>query len=200
MPGGLQSMNTTLFSNLNLCADRLPSQEEKHTFHYLEKDKTEKVRMVDKALYSKVVQNFPIPCVDVFLFNPDTKKYLLVLRRDPPAKDFWWIPGGRIYKGETFEEAAMRKCSEELSIDIKNLSPVKNLGIAETFFPDSAWGCQTHTINTLFFVIIKVEENLKIDDTCQDYKWLPIDVFPNEEDVYIQNIYRLAIETLKNIK
>ena len=34
---------------------------------------------------------------------------LLLLRDNEPEKDNWWFPGGRVIKGETLENAVIRK-------------------------------------------------------------------------------------------
>jgi len=34
------------------------------------------------------------------------------------AKQGWWVPGGRVDPGETFEKAAVRECKEEAGVDI----------------------------------------------------------------------------------
>lgn len=165
-------------------------QQERHSFQYLKKEDIQKVGMTEKKIYSDAVANLPIACVDVFLYHPSTKQYLLVLRKDPPAKNFWWPPGGRVFKGELLTDCARRKCREE--IGATDVHSVRILGVAETFFPDSAWNNQTHTINTLVLVTINSRDSLQIDDTCLNFKWLPIDVFPENEDPYVQNIYTLA--------
>lgn len=84
---------------------------------------------VGKLLYSKVVKNFPISCVDILIKN--TKNELLfVKRKNQPAKGCWWIPGGRVIHGEKRKTAAKRKAREECGIAIQNL---KELGTFELF-------------------------------------------------------------------
>jgi len=44
---------------------------------------------------------------------------LLFLRRqNSPAERQWWFPGGRIRKGETFEEALYREVKEETGLEV----------------------------------------------------------------------------------
>ncbi len=52
------------------------------------------------------------------------KCILLVHRRNPPAKDIWAIPGGKVRLGETLQEAAEREILEETGIVIRASRPV----------------------------------------------------------------------------
>ena len=39
-------------------------------------------------------------------------------RNNPPVKDHWWFPGGRIRKGETLQEALVREVKEETGLQV----------------------------------------------------------------------------------
>jgi colanic acid biosynthesis protein WcaH len=198
-PEAFQSTNLSqVYSSNNYLSPLESLKDAPHTFRYLKASDIQKIGMTEKRIYAEAVQNLPIPCVDVFLFNPASKSYLLVLRKDPPAKNFWWPPGGRVYKGETLAECAKRKCREELGLRFTDVTVIKNLGVVETFFPDSAWNTQTHTINTLYLVLLNSEVVPNIDNTCQNYKWVPIDTIPEGEDPYVKNIHTLAAAALKD--
>lgn len=60
--------------------------------------------------------------VGAVVFHNDS--ILLVRRKNPPAKDLWAIPGGRIKFGETLQQAAEREIYEETGIRIKAESVV----------------------------------------------------------------------------
>ena len=57
-------------------------------------------------LYKQAVEKLPICCVDVMLQRKSDKKILLFYRRDKPANNIWWWPGGRMFRGETFYDCA----------------------------------------------------------------------------------------------
>ncbi len=46
-------------------------------------------------------------------------KILLVKRAHKPAEGYWSIPGGRVEKGETLEEAVKREMLEECSVSVE---------------------------------------------------------------------------------
>ena len=64
------------------------------------------------------------PCVAVgaVVFNND--KVLLVRRGQPPAMDYWAIPGGKVKLGETLQAAAEREILEETGLQIRARDPV----------------------------------------------------------------------------
>jgi len=66
--------------------------------------------------YAKVLDNVVIACVDCILVNKDGEM-LLGKRTFEPQPD-WWIVGGRMQPGESFELAATRILKRELSLAI----------------------------------------------------------------------------------
>jgi hypothetical protein len=104
-------------------------------------------------LYKKVVENLPIVCVDVICRRQDGK-LLLFYRRDKPAAQIWWWPGGRMFRGETFYSAAVRKVVDETGNQSTVVQPKGVVKVWNTFFPDSHWDSErspdrvgTQTVN-----------------------------------------------------
>ncbi|MEM5814243.1 MAG: NUDIX domain-containing protein [Candidatus Aenigmatarchaeota archaeon] len=58
------------------------------------------------------------------VYNRKTKKFLLIADKHM----VWSLPKGRIEKGETAEEAALRETSEETGLPLKRLKILKKLG------------------------------------------------------------------------
>jgi len=71
--------------------------------------------------YRAIADAVPILCVDLVLEVEG--KYLLVKRRNEPVKGRWWVPGGRVWKGESIATAAKRKAREELGLSITGITP-----------------------------------------------------------------------------
>jgi colanic acid biosynthesis protein WcaH len=58
-----------------------------------------------------------LPLVSIDLLVRDSRgRYLLGLRGNPPASGQWFVPGGRIRKGETLSQALQRLAGEELGM------------------------------------------------------------------------------------
>jgi colanic acid biosynthesis protein WcaH len=138
--------------------------------------------------YENIREKVPLSCVDLVLVHEG--KVLLFLRVNDPLKGEWWLPGGRILKGETLEEAAQRKARQEIGIEVTLL---RQIGTYETFGKSSSRGREfaVHTVNVTFLAKPK-EQNFQIqlDDQTEEYKW----VDPNEyrELEYIQKVFRDA--------
>lgn len=138
-------------------------------------------------IYTKVVESLPICCVDVFVYNPHSQKYLMILRKDKPAQNLFFVPGGRLLKGESFFGGAERKIKEETGLDI---TATQKIDVYSTIFPDSQWGCQTHTINIVIFAVLKPDQKITLDAHHGDYAWVSRDIAPENE--YLCNAYHKA--------
>lgn len=152
----------------------------------------ERSALVDKALYAQFVKTMPICCVDIFVYNPVTRCYFLVLRDLPPVQGIYSLPGGRLFKGESFFECARRKCLEEAQLVVE---PICVLDLYNTIFPDSAWDCQTHTINAAIFALC-TQEHALVDNNHGDYLWKSIDESP--EHSYFKDVHQKAIAYITN--
>ena len=72
---------------------------------------------IPHASYHRILSSMPLLCVDGVLRNA-SGKFLLVKRINEPLKGRWWVPGGRVLKGEKILTAFHRKMREELGIDV----------------------------------------------------------------------------------
>ncbi|MFH0953977.1 MAG: NUDIX domain-containing protein [Verrucomicrobiota bacterium] len=125
-------------------------------------------RFIPEKLYHQIIANVPIACVDVAIVARGS--VLLVKRKDPPARGKWWVPGGRVLKGEMMKETAARKAREEVGIEC-HVGPI--IHTAETIFPDGPGGIPIHSINSCFF-LYPVDPNFKpkLDGRHGEYKWV----------------------------
>jgi len=146
----------------------------------------ENQRIPDKQ-YKQILEHIAIPCVDIVACH--NGKVLLVKRTNEPAKDLWWVPGGRINKRETVEQAALRKLKQETGLTGKI---EKKVGFYDTIFdkgpfPDLKTGI--HTVNVVFLVSI-LEENpeINLDRTSEEYKW--VDKIEEDYHPYIKQILK----------
>lgn len=110
----------------------------------------------------------PIACVDIVIYFNNS--ILLVKRDDEPAKGEWWIPGGRVIKGEMLKETAYRKALEETGIDCV-VGPIMHTD--ETVFDTGPSGIPVHSINTCFFLCPKdAHPHVGLDSHSTEFKWI----------------------------
>jgi len=66
--------------------------------------------------WATIVQSVPIPSIDIVPVVDDG--IVLAQRTNEPAKGEWFVPGGRIRKGEKIDDAVHRVAAEELGVDV----------------------------------------------------------------------------------
>lgn len=134
---------------------------------------------IEQELYDKILGHMPIACVDIAIVANGA--VLLVRRNDQPARGHWWVPGGRVLKGERMRETALRKAREEVGLDC-HVGPIVHS--AETIFADGPRGIPVHSINHCFLlypVESSVPLEVSLDDHHRGWKWVtavPDDVHP----------------------
>lgn len=77
---------------------------------------TDRVSWIPDGVWADIVAHVPVPSVDLVIDCTDG--VLLARRQNEPAKGEWFVPGGRIQKGEPIREAVHRIAREELNIDV----------------------------------------------------------------------------------
>ncbi|MBD3262202.1 MAG: NUDIX domain-containing protein [Candidatus Altiarchaeales archaeon] len=133
-------------------------------------------------LYRSILENVPIACVDICIVRDG--KVLLVTRKDAPAKGRLWVPGGRVHKGETLRDTAVRKAKEEVGLEC-HVGPI--IHTAETIFEDGPYeGVTVHSINTVFFMYPKsVHQEPKVDKHHRGCTW--VSSIPPDLDKYVRD-------------
>ncbi len=126
----------------------------------------ETVKPLSDRVYKKVVASLPIATVDAVLVWRGS--FLLCKRKNKPAQGEWWIPGGRILKGESQQQALERKLREETGLSIASS---KFIGAFDALFPESAWGVPAHCITLLYVVRPKRVGELRLDSQHGEFHW-----------------------------
>jgi len=107
------------------------------------------IKMIPLKDFKIVMNNAPLITID-FICKDKNNKILLGKRVNNPAKDFYFTPGGRIFKNEKIEIAIKRLSLKELGCEIE-LKDLKFNGIYEHMFDDSIFeDVSTHCINLAF--------------------------------------------------
>jgi 8-oxo-dGTP pyrophosphatase MutT (NUDIX family) len=125
--------------------------------------------------FSSAFDNFVLGYVNCILVTQDKKliKMLLVKRISDPWPN-WWLPGGRMNPGESFEETAARYLSRQLGLAIEDRSRFQHLGTysfvwGKRAFPLTGNGC--HIISKVLVLKINDREAkaIKLVDVNEEY-------------------------------
>ncbi|TKX62978.1 NUDIX domain-containing protein [Halorubrum sp. ASP1] len=91
--------------------------------------------------WETIVDNVPIVSVDLVVECPEG--IVLGKRSNKPAKGKWFVPGGRVRKGESLEDAVHRVSMEELGV---NVEICEKLGAFDHFYETSEVGGEKHYV------------------------------------------------------
>ncbi|WP_345194847.1 GDP-mannose mannosyl hydrolase [Kistimonas scapharcae] len=130
--------------------------------------------MLELETFKTVVASTPLVSLDLIVRNTE-RKVLLGLRTNRPAKGFWFVPGGRIRKDESFAAAFGRLTEGELGVRLA-LTDARFLGPYQHFYSDNFSG---ETFST-HYVVLGYEVELTLDSTSlpqeqhHDYRWFSV--------------------------
>ena len=122
------------------------------------------------------------PCPDG-VFNVRVAAVLLhgnkLLAMRDERSPYYYLPGGRVRLGETFEAAVLRECREELDIEAKLVRP---LWLVQSFFTEDVSQNRYHEL-CCYYLIEPEESLMSRGDTFmhrerehrQTFTWLPFE-------------------------
>lgn len=88
--------------------------------------------------FRTVVASAPLVSIDLVVENT-AGEILLGERLNRPAQGFWFVPGGRVQKNETLDDAFIRLTLTELGHTFER-DHARFLGVFEHFYQDSVFG------------------------------------------------------------
>ncbi|KIZ35196.1 GDP-mannose mannosyl hydrolase [Stutzerimonas stutzeri] len=133
---------------------------------------------LDEDAFRGVVASTPLVSIDLVVQN-EHGELLLGHRLNRPAQGFWFVPGGRIQKNETLDEAFRRLTSGELGSAFDRAS-AGLLGIYEHFYTDSVFGraedgIDTHYVVLAYHLLLPIDHVLTLPiEQHSAYRWWPI--------------------------
>jgi colanic acid biosynthesis protein WcaH len=96
--------------------------------------------MLNSTDFLAVIDRTPLVSIDLIV--PDARgRYLLGQRVNRPAKGYWFVPGGRIYKDERLDAAFARIALAELGRSARR-GDARLLGVYEHLYDDNVRGVE----------------------------------------------------------
>ncbi|MFT8211617.1 MAG: GDP-mannose mannosyl hydrolase [Symbiopectobacterium sp.] len=129
---------------------------------------------LDKDLFRTIVVNTPLISIDLIV-KDEQSRVLLGKRINQPAQGYWFVPGGRIFKGESFQSACTRICNEELGRPIE-ITHARFLGVYEHFYENNFSGEDFPTHYVVHGYEINSNLNLLLQPLIQHecFQWISV--------------------------
>jgi colanic acid biosynthesis protein WcaH len=140
---------------------------------------------IDKKHVLEIIEATPLVSIDLVIRNP-SNKVLLGKRNNRPAMGYWFVPGGRIFKNETINQALKRISEVELGQDLSTKAP-SLLGAYDHIYEDNflnVKGINTHYVVLAFVIALQKEIEVKTDEQHTELKWWEIDKLLQDQTVH----------------
>lgn len=143
---------------------------------------------LNKTDFTRVIANTPLVSIDLVVKNSQGQ-FLLGWRKNRPAKNFWFVPGGRIQKNERLDDAFLRLTEAELGQRIA-MKDAQWKGLYEHFYDDFVFSDETDEQVSTHYVVLAFEVTLDSDDIelpmgqHTDYRWATADEILADEKVH----------------
>ena len=140
---------------------------------------------INNMEYTKLISHLPLISMDFIIIN-EKNEVLLGLRKNAPASNFWFVPGGRIKRMENFNHACERITLTEFG-RIINIKDTSIFGVFEHMYDDSSYSEKVG----VHYISLGIKVNgmqIKLDDLPnaqhREYRWFEINDLKNSKNVH----------------
>lgn len=122
--------------------------------------------------FLEVVRYTPLVSIDLVVDDGEGR-YLVGLRTNPPAKGYWFVPGGRIRKNEPLDTAFGRICQAELA-RLVEMKEAALLGLYDHFYGEDFTGgdAGTHYVVLAHRLTVPRAALQLPEDQHSAYRWI----------------------------
>lgn len=128
--------------------------------------------------FKEIVQNAPLIAIDLFIIKD--RKLLIGKRKNAPGKNLFFVPGGRIMKNETINQAFNRILNNETKFILKSkFISSFFIGFDEHFYEDNFLDnneFNTHYIVLLFLLrfedLESTNNKINLEEQHHEHLWL----------------------------
>ncbi len=147
--------------------------------------------LLDAETFKTVVASTPLISMDLVVIN-SRGQVLLGQRKNRPAQGYWFVPGGRILKGERFPQAFARLTREELGLEL-SLTDAEFLGPFEHHYTDNFAGADfsTHYVVLGYRLRLDVDLASLPDQQHGRYRWFDLDEARSSNEVHLHTQWYL---------
>ena len=133
--------------------------------------------------FSTVLDSTPLVSLDLVVRRKNGD-VLLGQRVNRPAKDYWFVPGGRIYKNESLGKAFERLTKVELG-EAFAIKDATLLGPYDHFYEDSVFGNtpSTHYVAIAYVIDVPLLNNLPLQQHSA-YQWATLEQLKSDSGIH----------------
>ncbi|MCW8833571.1 MAG: GDP-mannose mannosyl hydrolase [Colwellia sp.] len=135
-------------------------------------------------VFKSVVASTPLISIDLIVRDIQGK-ILLGKRINRPAQGYWFVPGGRVLKGEPLESAFKRLLKEELGLSLEQVK-VSFLGLYQHFYKDNFFGSSfsTHYVVLAYELVLQSDLISIPNEQHSSYNWFSKKELLSDNDVH----------------
>jgi colanic acid biosynthesis protein WcaH len=137
--------------------------------------------LVPDSDFRTVVKSTPLVSIDLVIADP-SGAVLMGWRNNEPAKETWFVPGGRIRKNETIADAFERIVRSETGL-VKRLAESEFGGVYEHLYTTNCFGDRdfgTHYCVLAYVLRVHERPHIAIDSQHTRVEWLT----PSSADIH----------------
>ena len=146
---------------------------------------------LNSSTFSNIIESTPLISIDLIVKN-DSGQILLGKRVNKPALNSWFVPGGRIYKDETLDDAFARIVKDELGLSVSR-DQANFYGLYEHFYSDNVFNDDFNTHYIVLAHEINISDMPDTNNQHSSYKW-----FNTQELLADENVYKYTKDYFTN--
>ena len=130
---------------------------------------------LNKEDFANAVRTTPLISLD-FIIENEFGEFLVGKRTNRPAQEYWFVPGGRVLKDETLEQAFMRLTEEEIGQQFP-ITHGQFFGVWQHFYEDNFSGSSftTHYVVLGFRLKINTSTSMLPSKQHDTWRWAKTD-------------------------
>lgn len=138
---------------------------------------------LSSEIFTTVLDSTPLVSIDLLVENPKGQ-ILLGERKNRPAQGYWFVPGGRILKGESLADAFKRLTFGELGRSF-SISEASLQGPYDHFYSDSVFGDSpsTHYVAIAYRINVNNLPDLP-EEQHSHYRWFSVNELLADSEVH----------------
>ncbi|WP_409258754.1 GDP-mannose mannosyl hydrolase [Paraburkholderia bannensis] len=143
--------------------------------------------MLTSDRFLQTIESTPLVAIDLIVANAEGE-FLLGYRLNRPAQNSWFVPGGRIRKGETLDHAFRRIVHDELGYSDLSRANAELFGVYEHLYEDNVFGApgvSTHYVVLGYRLRYAIDARAFPKKQHSAYRWASASQIKGDANVHV---------------